>query len=162
MKCTPPISLIFINMYSSRSLTSSSEKFSINLEKESTKEVRPSALGIIGKDHLRQRFVESGADEKTFRYKKLTDIDEGVPVVIETAFALLGDVTENRRLITGVNWSGAIGNPFRSLGASYSDGLNALLERQMAGQTEPVMFLLHCARAHVLYTDRGKTKIAIS
>ncbi len=130
--------------------------------KDQSKEVRPSALGIIGKDHLRHRFLEAGGDETTFRYKKLTDVDEGVPAVVETAFALFKDETERRRTITGVNWSGAIGNPFRSLGASYSDGLNALLERQMAGLTEPVMLLLHCARAHVLYTDRGKTNIAIS
>jgi len=130
--------------------------------KDNSKEVRPSALGTIGKDHLRQRFVESGADEKTFRYKKLTDIDEGVPVVIETAFALFKNETENRRIITGVNWSGAIGNPFQSLGASYRDGVNALLEKQMAGYSEPIILAVHLASASVRYTDRGKTKIAIS
>ena len=130
--------------------------------KASTKEVKPSALGVIGKDHLRQRFVESGCDEKTFHYKKMTDIDEGVPVVIETAFALLKDEIESRRIITGVNWSGAIGDPFRTLGAAYDDGLRALLEKQMAGRCEPVMFLLHCACARVRYTDRGKSNIAIS
>ncbi len=130
--------------------------------KENSKGVRPSALGIIGKEHLRQRFQESGADEETFHYKKLTDIDTGVPAVVETAFALLKDKTERRRIISGVNWSGAIGNPFRNLGASYHDGLNALLEKQMAGSTEPVMFLLHCARARLQFKDRGKTQIAIS
>lgn len=130
--------------------------------KDNSKEVKPSALGIIGKDHLRHRFLEAGGDETTFHYKKLTDVDEGVPAVVETAFALFKNETERRRIITGVNWSGAIGNPFRSLGASYHDGLNALLEKQMAGSTEPVMFLLHCARAQVRYTDRGKTNIAIS
>jgi hypothetical protein len=92
----------------------------------------------------------------------MTDVDEGVPVLIETAFALLKNETESRRIITGVNWSGAIGNPFRSLGAAYYDGLNALLEKQMAGADEPVMFLLHCACARVRYTDRGKTNVAIS
>lgn len=49
--------------------------------KANCKEVKPSALGVIGKDHLRQRFVESGCDEKTFHYTKMMDIDEGVPVV---------------------------------------------------------------------------------
>ena len=130
--------------------------------KANSKEVKPSALGIIGKDHLRQRFVEAGCDEKTFHYKKMTDIDEGVPVVIETAFALLKNEQDSRRIITGVNWSGAIGNPFRSLGSSYDDGLSALLERQMAGRNEPVMVLVHCACARVRYTDRGKTNVAIS
>ncbi len=130
--------------------------------KDNSKEVKPSALGIIGKEHLCQRFLEAGGDETTFHYKKLTDVDEGVPMVIETAFALFRKETERRRIITGVNWSGAIGNPFRSLGASYRDGLNALLEKQMAGSTEPVMLLLHCACPSVMYVDRGKTSIAIS
>lgn len=130
--------------------------------KQNSKEVNPSALGVIGKDHLRQRFTESGCDEKTFHYKKLMDIDEGVPVVVETAFALLTDEEASRRIITGVNWSGAIGNPFRSLGGGYDDGLNSLLAEQMVRHSEPVMFLLHCACARVRYTDRGKTNIEIS
>ena len=134
----------------------------LNAMQKNSKEVQPSALGAIGKDHLRQRFVESGCDEKTFHYKKMTDIDEGVPIVVETAFGLLQDENRCRRIITGVNWSGAIGNPFRTLGAAYGDGLNALLEKQMAGRDEPVMFLLHCACARVRYTDRGKTNVAIS
>ncbi len=130
--------------------------------KSNSTEVKPSALGVIGKDHLRQRFEEYGCDEKTFHYKKLLDTDEGVPVVIETAFALLKDESDRRRIITGVNWSGAIDNPFRSLGQDYDDGLSALLEKQMAGYREPILFLLHCACARVRYTDRGKTNVAIS
>ncbi|MFZ1933088.1 MAG: hypothetical protein WCB27_04830 [Thermoguttaceae bacterium] len=130
--------------------------------KQNSKVVNPSALGVIGKDHLRQRFTESGCDKKTFHYKKLMDIDEGVPVVIESAFALFKDEKASRRIITGVNWSGAIGNPFRSLGGGYDDGLNSLLAEQMVGRHEPVMFLLHCACARVRYTDRGKTNIEIS
>ena len=40
------------------------------------------------------------------------------PFVIETAFGWLGDKAEDeRRLVTGVNWSPGIRNPFRSLGA---------------------------------------------
>ncbi len=130
--------------------------------KDNSQQVKPAALGVIGKDHLRQRFMEAGCDEKTFRYKKMTDLDEGVPVVIETAFALFAGDTESRRIITGVNWSGAIDNPFRSLGQSYHDGLSALLEKQAAGYQEPVMLLVHCACARVRYTDRGKTNIEIS
>ncbi|MEA1950375.1 MAG: ATP-binding protein [Planctomycetota bacterium] len=130
--------------------------------KKNSVEVKPSALGIIGKDHLRQRFVEHGCDEKTFRYKKILDVDDGIPVVIETTFALMKDDNTHRRTITGVNWSGAIGNPFRSLGESYHDGLDALLEKQMAGYCEPVLFCLHCACARVRYTDRGKTNVVIN
>lgn len=133
----------------------------LKVMKANSAEVKPSALGVIGKDHLRQRFAEHGCDEKTFHYKKLSDIDDGVPIIIETAFAMLKDEFDTRRIITGVNWSGAIGNPFQSLGEGYCDGLNALLEKQMAGHREPVMFLLHCACARVRYTDRGKTDVVI-
>ncbi len=126
------------------------------------KEVKPSALGVIGKDHLEQRFVEAGGDKKTFNYKKVLDVDEGVPVVVETAFALMADENATRRIITGVNWSGAIGNPFSSLGGGYRDGLTALLEKQMAGYDEPVVLFLHCACARVRYTDRGKTNIVVN
>jgi len=87
---------------------------------------------------------------------------DGLPMVIETAFAWRGDQSEEpRRLITGVNWSPGIGNPFRTLGAKYGDGLTALLEKQMAGHTEPVIFLLHVAHPRVRYTDRGKSALVM-
>ena len=72
------------------------------------------------------------------------------------------DETANRRIITGVNWSGSISNPFRSLGKSFQDGVAALLEKQMAGKSEPIIFVLHIACARVRYQDRGKTSIAIN
>lgn len=130
--------------------------------KANSKEVKPSQLGVIGKDHLRQRFIEAGCNEKTFHYTKTMDIDEGVPVVVEVAFAMMSDETADRRIVTGVNWSGAIDNPFASLGGGYSDGLNALLEKQMAGTGEPVIVCVHCACARVRYLDRGKTRIAVT
>ena len=126
---------------------------------DASKPVKPSALGIIGKDHFRQRFVESGIDDKTFTYKKIMAVDNGIPIVIEAAFGLLIDEAGMRRIITGVNWSGAIVNPFQSLGESYRDGLSAMLEKQMAGYSEPIMFALHLACARVRYTDRGISNI---
>ena len=130
--------------------------------KDASKPVKPSALGFIGKAHLRKQINDLGGDDKTFCYKKIAEVDQGVPMVIETAFALMSDETVNRRIITAVNWSGAIGNPFRTLGSSFSDGLDALLEKQMAGHSEPIMLVLHLACARVRYTDRGKTSIAIN
>ncbi|GAG03770.1 unnamed protein product, partial [marine sediment metagenome] len=72
------------------------------------------------------------------------------------------DENEARQIIAGVNWSGAIDNPFNSLGRGYRDGLNALLEKQMAGGDEPILLFIHCACARVRYTDRGKTNIVVS
>ncbi len=76
--------------------------------KDNSAEVKPSALGVIGKEHLLQRFCEYGCDEKTFTYKKLTDVDNGVPMVVETAFAMLRDESAYRHIVTGVNWSGNV------------------------------------------------------
>ena len=104
-----------------------------------------------------------GCEMESFQYRKTAEMDsDGLPVVIETAFAWRGEESqEPRRLITGVNWSPAIGNPFRTLGAGYGDGLSALLEKQRAGRDEPVIFLLHCAHPRVRYTDRGKSALVM-
>ena len=101
--------------------------------KVSTRVVRlpPAALGVIGEDHIRARFEALACVMESFDYRKVAQIgDDGLPVVIETAFGWRGDdCRESRRLITGVNWSPGIVNPFRSLGNAYGDGLAALLER---------------------------------
>jgi DNA topoisomerase VI subunit B len=128
-----------------------------------SKPVKPAALGTIGEAHIRQRMEQAGCEMGTFQYRKVAENDgEGLPMVIETAFAWRGDVSEeSRRLITGVNWSPGIGNPFRTLGAECGGGLTALLERQRAGQDEPVIFMLHVAHPRVRYTDRGKSALVM-
>jgi DNA topoisomerase VI subunit B len=134
----------------------------LSTAKANTTPVRPTKLGVIGEVHLKTRFAGLGCDMETFDYRKITDSEDGVPAVIETAFAWRGDDCEDeRRLVTGVNWSPGIGNPFRELGGGYRDGLTALLEKQRAGADEPVVFLLHLACPRVRYTDRGKSAIAI-
>jgi hypothetical protein len=69
---------------------------------------------------------------ESFQYKKSAEVDDdGLPVVIESAFAWRGERSqESRRMITGVNWSPGIVNPFRTLGGAYGDGLAALLEKK--------------------------------
>ncbi|MGI6417256.1 MAG: hypothetical protein ACOX1P_16465 [Thermoguttaceae bacterium] len=128
-----------------------------------TKPVKPAQLGIIGKDHLAQRFAEHGCEMASFQYKKILDVDDdGLPVVIETAFGWKGEFSADvRRIITGVNWSPGIVNPFRTLGKSYGDGLAALLSEKYAGPNEPIIFLLHCACPRVQYRDRGKSSVVI-
>lgn len=65
-----------------------------------------------------------------------------------------------RRIITGVNFSVALGNPFRSF--RYGEGLEAVLERQRAGSGEPIVFFLHLASPRVSFSDRGKTAVVMS
>jgi len=51
--------------------------------KKHTRPAAPKDLGLIGRDHLRTRLIETGADEDTFRYKKEFVIDGGLPQVVE-------------------------------------------------------------------------------
>lgn len=96
---------------------------------------------------------------ESFDYRKKEGTHEGVPWVIEAAFGWLGDGSiANRQLITGVNWSPGILNPFRELGR-YGQSLDSLLEQQRAGRREPVVLVLHLACARVEYTDRGKSAV---
>jgi DNA topoisomerase VI subunit B len=127
--------------------------------RQHSRAVKPAALGVIGKDHLAKRFEGLGCDMRTFEYRKVADVSEGLPWVAETAFAWCPDA-ESRRLVTGVNWSPGIVNPFRQLGR-WGQSLDAVLEQQRAGRDEPVVLALHLACPRVEYTDRGKSAVVI-
>jgi len=126
-----------------------------------SKPVNPKQLGVIGKDHLARLMAQHGAEMDSFDYSRTFDsTDDGLPCVVEFAFAWCPKA-EERRLITGVNWSPAISNPFRQLG-SYGISLDTVLSQQRADRDDPVILVLHVACPHVEYTDRGKTAIAIA
>jgi hypothetical protein len=125
-----------------------------------SKAVKPQDLGIIGKEHFASRFETAGADLRAFRYKHNCGDTDGIPDVIETAFGYCPKAPPVRRIITGVNWSPAIGNPFRSLG-SYGESVDSILSEQRSGRNEPIIFVLHLARPWIEYTDHGKTAIAL-
>jgi len=124
-----------------------------------TKPVKAALLGIIGRDHLYRQFEAAGCEMSTFEYRKVEG-GEGVSWIVEAAFAAHSSAFAGepvaRRLITGVNWSPAIINPFRSLGYQ---SLDALLTQQRAGNDEPVVVALHLACPRVEYTDRGKSAV---
>jgi DNA topoisomerase VI subunit B len=125
-----------------------------------TRPVKPEALGIIGKDHLQRRLEAAGCEMATFQYKQVKSTTAGVPWVVEAAFAWRPDLT-SRRLITGVNWSPGIVNPFRALG-SYHQSLDTVLSQQRADRDEPVIVLLHLVCPRVDYTDRGKSAVVVA
>jgi len=117
-------------------------------------------LGVIGREHLLARFLACGAHAETFNYKAVIgDTENGLPVVIETAFGWCPNGYE-RRIVTGVNFSAALGNPFRSFGQT-GEGLENLLAQQRAGRHEPIIFVLHLASPRVEFADRGKTALVI-
>jgi DNA topoisomerase VI subunit B len=117
-------------------------------------------LGVIGREHLLARFLAYGVHAETFKYKAIIgDTENGLPVVIETAFGWCPKGSE-RRIVTGVNFSVALGNPFRSFGQT-GEGLEHLLAQQRAGRDEPIIFVLHLASPRVEFADRGKTALVI-
>jgi DNA topoisomerase VI subunit B len=126
-----------------------------------TRPPKPRDLGVIGRDHIAASFARCGVHPDTLRYKlTMGDSTEGVPVVIETAFGYCPGDMSSRRIVVGVNFSVALGNPFRSFGQT-GEGLECLLADQRAGRSEPIIFLLHLASPRVEFADRGKTALVI-
>jgi hypothetical protein len=134
--------------------------------KRHSKPVRPAQLGVIGKQHLYGMMEAAGGDPKTFTYKCTGGETGGVPRVIEVAFGvhragLVAGAGPCRKIITGVNWSPGINNPFRQLGRG-GDGMDAVLaELRAANPSQPVIVAVHLACPRVGYTDRGKSAIVV-
>ena len=128
--------------------------------RDHTKPVKPAALGVIGKQHLEHRFKDAGCDMESFQYRKVARFDDfGLPYVLEVVFGYCPSFT-HYRLITGVNWSPGIRNPFNQLG-NTGQGLTSVLHQQEVDPDDPVMFFMHCAYPRVEYTDRGKSTVII-
>jgi DNA topoisomerase VI subunit B len=128
------------------------------MQRES-KPVKPADLGLIGEDHLTRRFCEAGAQMRTFKYVKQVDVTDSLPWVAEIAFAWT-PTADTRRLVTGVNFSPGINNPFRSLGR-YGQSLDTILANQWADEDEPVMMVLHITCPRLTFTDKGKSTLSL-
>jgi histidine kinase/DNA gyrase B/HSP90-like ATPase len=131
-----------------------------------SKPVKPAQLGIIGKAHFHRMVEAAGGDPKTFTYERRFGDTDGVPRMVEFAFAVhrdgltAADRTPSAKIITGVNWSPGINNPFRQLGRD-GESFDALLTKVRANASRPVIAVLHVAQARVTYTDRGKSAIVV-
>jgi DNA topoisomerase VI subunit B len=134
--------------------------------KEHSKPVKPAHLGIIGREHFYSLMEAAGGDPETFTYNRSGGETGGIPRVVEFAFGIHRDGLSNagrapsRKVITGVNWSPGINNPFRQLGRS-GQGLDGVLAEVRANTTQPVIAVLHLACPRVAYTDRGKSAIVV-
>jgi hypothetical protein len=132
-----------------------------------SKPVPPKLLGVIGREHLKERFLAAGGNADTFKYECRKGVEAGIPYVAEVAFglhqsALSPDVAPaSRKFVTGVNWSAAIGNPFRSFGRT-GEGLESGLALARANASEPVISAVHLAMARVQYADRGKSSVILN
>ena len=120
----------------------------------------PMKLGLIGKERIGQRLAQSGYHMSTFKYHRLIGHDRhGLPRLFETAFAYHPD-SQRRLLLTGINWSASLINPFRQLGSVYT-GLDSHLQELRAGEREPIALLVHLAGPGIQYTDRGKSAVVV-
>jgi DNA topoisomerase VI subunit B len=128
--------------------------------KSNSTPVKPEQLGVIGKDHLQRRFLAAGCQMESFQYKRVAEYTDGIPWVIETAFGWCPKAS-GRRLVTGVNWSPGIVNPFRVLGR-FGSSLDTILSQQRADADDPVILVLHMACPRVEYLDRGKSSVVVS
>jgi len=129
---------------------------------EHSKPVSPAKLGVIGKEHIANRFSAIRCEMDSFRYAKKSGEEDGVPWLFEAAFAWCPGLTDDRRIVRGINWSPCINNPLRDLGNNHDD-LEGLLADQRCGawETEVALFL-HLVHPRVEFADRGKSVIVIS
>jgi DNA topoisomerase VI subunit B len=122
--------------------------------------VKPKDLGLIGKDHLLACFTAANVESETFKYQKRLGEIDGLPWVVETAFGWCPELG-SRRIITGVNWSVGLGNPFRAFRGHGGEGLESVLAAARAGRDEPIAYVLHFTCPRVGYTDRGKSAVIL-
>jgi hypothetical protein len=115
--------------------------------------VKPDALGALGKDGVARAFERCGADLTTYRHKIIKGVTDGVPWLVEAAFACLPK-GRARMLLAGLNWSPALrsgDDPF---------DLGCLLGAMWCGRDEPIALLVHLICPRPEFRDRGKSNLA--
>jgi hypothetical protein len=138
----------------------------LHLLRKNTQPVRPELLGVIGEKHLRQKCIDLGGEPQSFKYFASPGLDaDGIPYVIEIATCPFRrwvhgkQETRSRTLITGVNFSATLENPFDTF--KGMEGLSEVLVDLRAGPGAPVIVCAHYACPHIEYLDRGKSRIGL-
>ncbi len=115
--------------------------------KEHSKPVNPKLLGTIGREHLTSRMVSDyGVQGESVKYCRTVGDD----YVLEVAFGIYREEFEKngRTLITGLNWSPTMDTPIREI--------NYALTQMSIGRGDPVCAVVHIAKPHFEFTERGK------
>jgi hypothetical protein len=138
----------------------------LRLLRQHTRPVRPELLGVVGEEHLRTLCVSAGGEVQSFKYFCSTGHnDDGPPYVVEIATCAWKqwvkgkDYARGRLLITGVNFSATLENPFQTFRGM--EGLEGILVDLRAGESAPVIVCVHYASPHIEYLDRGKSRIGL-
>ncbi len=123
--------------------------------REESKPPKPKVLGVIGEDHFKHWLLNNNASEHTIKYKKSEGFDkDGLPFVLEVAFAVNKNDEAGRLLKVGLNWSPVI----RS---SPDTSLNEAIQSMRLDSHDPIIVVIHMAKPRFNYMDRGKTKIEL-
>ncbi len=125
---------------------------------EASRAIKPMALGTVGKAHLIARLEASGVDPGSVRYTKASGVkDDGMPIVLETAFGIHADRscerTNRSDVLAGLNWSPALDVPLPKL-RSY-------LGMARVDEWDPVTMIVHVACPGFEWLDRGKSEVAV-
>jgi hypothetical protein len=138
----------------------------LGLVQKHARPVRPELLGVIGEDHLRRLCIRFGGESKSFKYfPSPSHDDHGRPYVVEIATCPFKKWVQGkqknhvRRLITGVNFSATLENPFQSFRGL--EGMDEILTELRAGTSAPIIVCVHYASPHIEYLDRGKSRIGL-
>ena len=100
-----------------------------------SKPVKPALLGAIGEAHFEARFEGLGCEMESFdlpQGRRLRRRGHPLPHRDRLRLARRQGGETERRLVTGVNWSPGIVNPFRTLG-EYGRSLDSILTEQRVG-----------------------------
>ena len=91
--------------------------------------------------------------------------DHGRPYIVEIAICAFEkwvqgkEETRYRRLITGINFSATLENPFETF--RNMEGMEEILTSLRADTYAPVIVCVHYACPHIEYLDRGKSRIGL-
>ena len=122
-----------------------------------SKPVKPERLGLIGREHFGRIFAVDGADPDQVKYSRELGHDGDLPFVVEAAFARIKDLSSTP-LVSGINWSPAIGDPFRwSAGAWSHHSLRGLVRDRHILAGTPALIGVSLATPTVSFVDRGKS-----
>jgi hypothetical protein len=139
----------------------------LRLLQQHTRPVRPELLGVVGEEHLRRLCVSIGGEPQSFEYSISHGYDDanGLPYVVEIAtcpyqaWVSGKEELRGRYLITGVNFSATLENPFHTFRGM--EGMDDILTDLRAGKSAPVIVCVHYACPHIEYLDRGKSRIGL-
>ncbi len=127
------------------------EKLLVDM-KAASKPPKPSALGIIGKQHLTQWMLKHGdAAKESIKYDRVMGTEAGMPYVIEVAFGVRKQDEARRMLRTGMNWTPIMGDPIPTL--------TKVIQELRIDRHDPVIVVVHLARPRFEFVDRGKTRV---